>query len=101
MSVDQRRANWRTFEQAEIAGCGFRQARAQRRAGRDNILSDFCVVVRDNIAEADVLEIARTPALFMGEIIPFASDRAHRTCRRSGRAKRKTIREVEEMTCRP
>ena len=100
VGVDQRRADRRSLEQAEIARGRFRQAGAQRRAGCDDLVSDFRVIVRGKIAKTDALEIAAAPALFVGEIIPFAGERAHRTRRRSGGAKRKIVGEIEEMTGR-
>src|SRR4029077_13338468 len=47
------------------------------------------------------LEIAAAPALIVGEIIPFADDRAYRSRYRSGGAKREIVGKVEEMTRRP
>ena len=55
---------------------GFRQARAQRRAGATIAVADFRVFVGGKVAKTDALEIALAPALLMGEIIPFAGDRA-------------------------
>ena len=48
---------------------------------------------RTAIAVTDALQIAATPAAFVGEIIPFARQRTHRTRRRSGGAKRQVVSE--------
>ena len=77
MSVNQRRANRRTFKQTEIACRGFRQASAERRAGRDDLISDFRVILRGKIAKTDALEITSAPALFVGQEIPLTSERAY------------------------
>ena len=77
MGVDQRRADRRPRVQAEIARGRFGQAGAQRRAGCGDLLSDFCVAVRRDISKTDALEIAAAPALFVGEEIPFAGERAY------------------------
>src|SRR5229473_1431325 len=79
VSVDQRRADGRPLQQTEVARGRFGQTGAQRRAGRDDLLSDFCVAVRRDISKTDALEIAAAPALFVGEEIPFAGERAYRT----------------------
>ena len=100
MGVDQRRADRRPLEQAEIARRGSGQAGAERRAGRDDLVSDFRIIVRGEIAKTDALEIAVAPALFVGEEIPFAGQRADRTQRRPGGAKRKIVGEIEEMAGR-
>ena len=80
---------------------GLRQAGTQRRARRDDLRSDLRVLVGDQVAKTNALEIAAAPALIVGEIIPFADDRAYRSRRRSGGAKRKIVGKVEEMTRRP
>src|SRR5450755_1508554 len=77
--VDQRRADRRPLQQTEVARGRFGQTGAQRRAGCDDLLSDLCVAVRRDISKTDPLEIAAAPALFVGEEIPFAGERAYRT----------------------
>src|SRR6266849_1940060 len=100
MRVDQRRADRRPLEQSEIMRSRFGQACAQGRAGCDDLVSDFRVAVRGEIAKTDTLEIAVAPAPLVGQEIPFAGERADRTRRRSGGAKRKIVGEIEEMTRR-
>ena len=99
--VNQRRGDWRTFEEAEIVCRGLRQPGPQRRAGRDDLRSDFRVLIGDQVTKTNALEIAAAPALIVGEIIPFADDRAYLSRHRSGGAKRKIVGKVEEMTRRP
>src|SRR6266436_9637009 len=98
MGVDQRRADRRPLEQAQIVRSGFVKACAQRRAGCDDLVSDLRVAVRGEIAKTDALEIALAPAPFVGQEIPFTGERAYRTRRRSGGAERKIVGEIEEMT---
>ena len=74
------------------------QAGAQRRAGRDDLGSDFRVSIRRQIGKTDALEIAAAPALLMGQEIPLAGQGADRTRRRFRSAKRQIVGEVEEMT---
>ena len=78
VSVNQRRGDRRTFEESEIICRGLRQAGTQRRAGRDDLRSDFRVIIEGQVAKTNALEIAAAPALIVGEIIPFADDRAYR-----------------------
>jgi len=78
MSVDQRRADRRPFEQAEIArGPTWSEADAQRRAGCDDLRSNFRVAVRGEVSKTDALEIAAAPAVLVGKEIPLASERAY------------------------
>src|ERR1700732_5451347 len=100
VSVDQRGADGRPFEQTEIACSRFRQTRAQWRAGCYNLVTILRIIVRGKIAKTHALEVVPAPALFVGEIIPFTGERTHRPCGRSGGAKRKVIGKVEEMTGR-
>src|SRR5258708_13657567 len=100
MGVDQRRPDRRPLLQAEIRGGRWRKAGPEGRAGRDDLVADFCVIVGCEIAKTDALEIAVAPALFVSEEIPFTSQRAYRAQRRSGGAKRQIVGEIEEMTGR-
>src|SRR5258707_2735023 len=77
VSVDQRRADRRPLKQAEIARGGFRQAGAHRRTGRDDFVSEFRVILRSEIAKTYALEITSAPAPFVGQEIPFTSERAY------------------------
>src|SRR5258708_15800949 len=98
MGGDQRRPDRRPLLQAEITRRRWRKAGAERRAGRDDLVSDFCVIVGCEIAKTDALEIAVAPALFVSEEIPFTSQRAYRAQRRSGVAKRQILGESEAIT---
>src|SRR6476619_7574631 len=100
MRVDQRRTYRRALEQTEIVRGGLGQADSQRRAGCNDLVSDFRVVAGGEIAETDALEITVAPTPLVGQKIPFAGQRAYRTRRRSGGAERKVIGEIEEMTGR-
>src|SRR3954470_8584349 len=101
MRIDQRGTDRRSREQTEIARSRYGQTVAQRRAGCDDGAAYFRIAVRGKIAKTDTFEIVCAPALLMGEIVPLASQRAHRTRERTRRAKREIVGKVEEMTGRP
>src|SRR5260370_304384 len=72
----ERRADRRPLEQAEIACGRLGQADAQRRAGCDDLCSNFRVAVRGKVCKTDALEIAAAPAVLVGKEIPLTSERA-------------------------
>src|SRR6266481_3455699 len=67
VSVDQRGADRRSLEQAEIARGGFGQAGAERRAGRNDLASNSRILVRGKIAETNALQIIAAPLPFVGK----------------------------------
>src|ERR1700730_16466578 len=77
VSVDQRRADRRSLKQTEIVRRGLCQADAQRRAGCNDLFSDLRVALGCEISKTYAIEIAAAPAEFVGQEIPFASERAY------------------------
>ena len=98
VGVDQRRADGRALDEPEILGGGFRQARAQRGSRYGDVLADPRIVAFRQVAEADALEIVPAPATVMGEIVPFAGQRADRARRRPCRLEGEEVGQIEKMT---
>ena len=97
MGIDHARADRCAGGKAKLRSGAFRQAVAERRAGFNDALADARkILVRQN-AEADLAEIARIPALFMGEIGPFAGHGAGRAGKIARRAPGQKIRQIEEL----
>src|SRR4051794_17187186 len=68
VSIDQRRADRRSRDQAEVARGRLGQAMAQRGAGYDDLVSDLRVAVGGESLETEALEIAAAPAPVVREI---------------------------------
>ncbi len=97
MGVDHAGGNRNARRQAECGGRIHRQAASAGCARFDNALTDAREIFVGERAEADLAEVVCVPAFFMGQIGPFAGQRAGRAGKVARRAPAQIIRKIEEL----
>src|SRR5262245_49532910 len=98
MGIDQRCADRGAGDEAEIAGSFGGETGSERGGDIDDVVADAGKAFIGELRKSDPTEIVRVPAPFMGEIGPFAGDRAGRAVARAGGPPAQIVGKIEELS---